>query len=349
MLKVAIVILNWNGAHYLKKFLPGVLRHSVKEGVRVYVADNASVDHSLELLGHHEFNDAEVIVLDRNYGFAEGYNKALAKIEAKYFMILNSDVEVSANWLDPLVSMLDSDPLIAACSPKIRSFYQRDFFEYAGAAGGYIDKYGYAFCRGRIFNAVETDYGQYDTAREVFWTTGACMLVRADLFKICGGFDADFFAHYEEIDLCWRMKNRGYSLYSVPSSCVYHVGGGTLPREKPFKTYLNYRNSLFTLTKNLAPGIRKKVIFQRLLLDGLSAFRFLTKMQFRHIFAILKAHFSFYRNSKRYRRFRKEEERYIKSFNHEEIYPRSIVRDYYLEKKYSMQTLKWLYHHDVRH
>ncbi len=340
MLKVAIVILNWNGAGYLKRFLPGVIRSSDFPDVKVFVADNASSDESVSML-KKDFPSVEILMLDRNYGFAEGYNRAFAQIESEYFLLLNSDVEVTLNWLKKLIETMDSDPLIAACTPKIKSYEMRDYFEYAGAAGGYIDKYGYAFCQGRIFDALEADYGQYDQEKEIFWASGACMLIRAPLYKLSGGLDQQFFAHFEEIDLCWRLKNRGYKLVFVPESTVFHVGGGALPRTNPFKTYLNFRNSLFALYKNLPEHKLFPVIFLRLLMDGISMARFLSGGKFRDISAIFRAHFSFYANFRKYRKFRSEEKKFISSYDHKEIYPRSIVWDYFLRKKYTFVSLKW--------
>lgn len=340
MLKIAIVILNWNGANYLKRFLPGVILSSDIPGVKVFVADNASSDDSLEVL-ETDFPEVEVLKFDKNYGFAEGYNRAFTQIESEYFLLLNSDVEVTTNWLDNLIKTMDSDPLIAACAPKIKSYEMKDYFEYAGAAGGYIDKHGYAFCQGRIFDALEPDYGQYDKPKEVFWTTGACMFIRAPLYKLAGGFDPLFFAHFEEIDLCWRLKNRGYKLMYVPESAIFHVGGGALPRTNPMKTYLNFRNSLFALYKNLPSKRLFPVIANRLLMDVLSMARFLRGGKFRDIAAIFRAHWSFYSNFRKYRKFRVEEKKFISKYDHKEIYPGSIVWDYFLRKKYTFISLKW--------
>ncbi len=340
MLKVAVVILNWNGANYLKRFLPGVISSSDIHGVKIFVADNASSDDSLDIL-EKDFTEVEVLKFDKNYGFAEGYNRALSQIESEYFLLLNSDVEVSTNWLHQLIKVMDSDPLVAACAPKIKSYEMKDYFEYAGAAGGYIDKYGYAFCQGRIFDALEPDYGQYDKPREIFWTTGACMFVRAPLYKLAGGFDPQFFAHFEEIDLCWRLKNRGYKLMYVPESTIFHVGGGALPRTNPRKTYLNFRNSLFTLYKNLPSNRVFPVIVYRLFMDFLSMARFLRSGKIRDIAAIFRAHWSFYSRVRKYRKFRKQEKKFISKYDHKEIYPRSIVWDYFLRKKYTFLSLRW--------
>ena len=236
---------------------------------------------------------------------------------------------------------MDKDNLVASAMPKIRAYEPEGYFEYAGAAGGFIDASGYPFCRGRIFDSLETDYGQYDNETEVFWTTGACMMVRGPLYKIVGGLDPFFFAHFEEIDLCWRLKNRGYKHIYIPDSTVYHVGGGTLPSSNPWKTYLNFRNSLFMLYKNLPDDKLLGTIFSRLLLDGLSGFRFLLSGKFRDVWSILSAHASFYRHYRKYRLFRKEERRFITRSQHREIYKGSIVIDYFIRKKYTFLSLKW--------
>lgn len=338
--KVAIVILNWNGRHFLEKFLPSVVQNSKMNGVKVYVADNYSSDDSLAFV-ENTFPETGIIRLDRNYGFAGGYNRALMQIEAEYFMLLNSDVQVTTNWLKPLIETMDANPLLAACSPKIKAFDQPDFFEYAGAAGGFIDRNGYAFCQGRIFESIEHDYGQYDKPAEVFWTTGACMLIRGPLFKLSGGFDDGYFAHFEEIDLCWRLKNRGYSFRYVPYSSVFHVGGGTLSQANPKKTFLNFRNNLFTLYKNLPSDRLFPTILRRLILDQISGLRFLLKGRFGDFSAIVRAHLAFYRGMRKCRRFRKEEKKFIIRTWHKEIYPGNLVTDFFLRKKYTFLALKW--------
>ena len=244
-MKVAIVILNWNGAAMLRQYLPGVLRYSRDEAT-VYVADNASTDDSIALL-KDQFPECRLILFDKNWGFAEGYNKALAQIDAEYYVLLNSDVEVTPHWLTPLVELMDNHSEIAACQPKLLSIANRDRFEYAGASGGFLDRYGYPFCRGRIFETVEQDNGQYDQLADVLWATGAALFVRARIYKEVKGLDGRFFAHNEEIDMCWRMRLLGYRVVCVPESKVYHVGGGTLPKSNPMKTYLNFRNNLTML------------------------------------------------------------------------------------------------------
>ena len=251
-MKTAVVILNWNTEGFLKEFLPGLLRSVEKvEGAEVIVADNASTDGSLKLI-QEMFPDVRTIALDRNYGFTGGYNKAFAQIESEYFVLINSDIEVTEDWLGPLVEWMDSHPDCGACAPKLHSWQEREKFEYAGAAGGYIDRFGYPFCRGRILGRLETDRGQYDSPADVFWATGACLMVRSEIYRKLGGLDERFFAHMEEIDLCWRMQLEGYRISVVPSSIVYHVGGGTLPATSPFKLYLNFRNNRLMLENNLA-------------------------------------------------------------------------------------------------
>jgi GT2 family glycosyltransferase len=289
--KVAIVILNYNGRNFLEKFLPSVIRHS--SAYTVYVADSASKDDSVSWM-QANYPQIKLIRLSNNHGYAGGYNRALAEIKAEYYVLLNSDVEVAPNWLNPMIQLLDEQPQIAACQPKLLAFDNKTQFEYAGAAGGYLDWLGYAYCRGRIFEHCETDHGQHDTAVPVFWASGACLFIRAELFHKMGGFDEDFFAHMEEIDLCWRLHIGGYQVYCCPESVVYHVGGGTLPPSNPFKTYLNYRNSLAMLYKNLPSEKRWKIILFRLILDGISSLRYLPKGQWRDIWAIVRAHFQFY-------------------------------------------------------
>ncbi|MCB8999366.1 MAG: glycosyltransferase family 2 protein [Bacteroidales bacterium] len=342
MVKVAVVILNWNGSGFLQRYLPSVVEFSRQKVVKIIVADNGSTDDSIAFL-KFSFPEVEIISLEKNYGFAEGYNRALASVEAEYFCLLNSDVEVSRGWLDPLIELLDNNSLVAACMPKIISDERRDLFEYAGAAGGFIDKYGYPFCQGRIFDSLESDYGQYNKARDIFWASGACLFIRGPLYKLAGGLDKDFFAHMEEIDLCWRLKNRGYRIMYEPASVVYHLGGGTLPQGNPRKTYLNFRNNLFLLYKNLPGDILFKTLFIRMFLDGLSSLRFLSKASFGDFFAVLRAHFSFYRSFARYKAFRKEEKKFISRQTHREIYPGSIVKEYFWKKKYRFESLRWKY------
>lgn len=288
MKKVSIVILNWNGEEMLRTFLPSVLFCSMDANVEICVADNGSTDNSCQLL-EEEFPTVRLIRLDQNYGFAEGYNKALAEVEAEYVVLLNSDVEVTPGWLEPLISFMDTHPEVGACQPKIRSQRNRDYFEYAGASGGYIDRLGYPFCRGRIFDKVEQDRGQYDTEVPVFWATGAALFIRQEVYKQVGGLDGAFFAHMEEIDLCWRMRSRGFGIYCIPSSIVYHVGGATLNKENPRKTFLNFRNNLLMLYKNLPAKELNFVMFQRFILDWVAASVFFLKGDFASARAVSRA------------------------------------------------------------
>lgn len=320
MEELAIVILNWNGRNFLERFLPGVVDHS--KGARIIVADNASTDDSLSFV-QNNFPQVELIVNAENGGFAKGYNDALEHVSATYYLLLNSDVEVSENWLEPLYRAIREEH-IAAVQPKILAHHDQNQFEHAGAAGGFLDKNCYPFCRGRIFNALEQDHGQYDGETEVFWTSGACMLVRADVFHELGGFDADFFAHMEEIDLCWRMKRLGYKLKVIPSSKVYHVGGGTLNYNSPNKVYLNFRNSMYMICKNYQGFLFGK-LFYRMLLDGAAGLQFLLTGHFSYFRAVLRAHGSFYRNfsktMKKRRAFRPEKQK----FNAAGLYTGSIL------------------------
>ncbi len=286
--KVAVVILNWNGADMLRRFLPGVVRFSEADGGVVWVADNGSTDDSVQLL-RREFPSVRLVALERNYGFAEGYNRALEQVEAEYVVLLNSDVEVTEHWLRPLLLHLESHPGVAACQPKVRSWHRRDHFEYAGAAGGFIDRYGYPFCRGRLMGEVEKDCGQYDTVAPVFWATGAALFIRRADYLEAGGLDGRFFAHMEEIDLCWRLRARGRGLVCVPQSVVYHVGAATLKRENPRKTFLNFRNNLLMLYKNLPPAELGGVMRVRAFLDYVAALRFLLQGQAANARAVWRA------------------------------------------------------------
>ena len=288
---MAIVILNWNGYSYLEQFLPSVL-NSGYTNMRVIVVDNASTDRSLDLL-KEKFPQVETIINKQNFGFAGGYNEGLRHIQADYYMLLNSDVEVTPGWLDPMVALLEKDPKNAACQPKLLQFHQKDLFEYAGAAGGFIDRFGYPFARGRIFDVCEKDEGQYNDHREVFWASGAALLIRSSCYWEMQGFDAWFFAHMEEIDLCWRLQSSGYRIYCEPSSIVYHVGGGTLPKGNERKVYLNFRNNLVMMAKNLPLWQAILKIGFRFGLDAISAYKSLFSGQFTYFTAVLKAHFGF--------------------------------------------------------
>lgn len=290
--KTAVVILNWNGCEMLRSFLPSVVRCSQTEGARVYVADNGSTDASVEML-RREFPSVHLILLGENHGFAEGYNLALRQVDAEYVVLLNSDVEVTGHWLAPLIGYMDAHPEVAACQPKIRSWRQRERFEYAGAAGGFIDRYGYPFCRGRIMSVVEKDNGQYDTVVPLFWATGAALFIRRKDYLDAGGLDGRFFAHMEEIDLCWRLRARGRRLVCVPQSTVYHVGGATLKKENPRKTFLNFRNNLLMLYKNLPQEELAAVMRMRAVLDYVAALNFLLRGQFANMWAVVRARRAF--------------------------------------------------------
>ncbi len=322
MTKVAVVILNYNGQKFLETFLPSVVIHN--DGYEIIVADNASTDDSVNLL-KTKFADIKIIQLANNDGFAGGYNNALKEIEAEYYILLNSDVEVTPNWTKFIIDLMDTDKSIAACQPKILSYQQKTHFEYAGAAGGYIDWLGYPFCRGRIFDSYEEDKGQYNDTKEIFWATGACMFVRAEIFQQLNGFDAKFFAHMEEIDLCWRIKNQGNRILYSSASTVYHVGGGTLHKSNPRKTFLNYRNGLAMLYKNLPSNRLFSTIFLRLILDGISGVKLLIDGSLADVWAIIKAHFAFYAM------IPKLERKAPKQVN--QIYQKSIVWEYFVKKQ----------------
>jgi GT2 family glycosyltransferase len=293
-INTAVVILNWNGIDWLKKFLPIIIDKS--NIANIYLADNASDDSSVEFV-KNTFPAVNIIQNLYNVGFAKGYNQALSKLTEKYFVLINSDIEVTNNWIEPIINLMEDDDLISACQPKILDYNYKEKFEYAGASGGFLDNLGYPFCRGRIFDTLEHDRNQYNDISEVFWATGACLFVRSKHFKEVNGFDNDFFAHQEEIDLCWRLKNKGYKVMVNPQSIVYHVGGGTLDSSSPFKTYLNFRNNLYMLFKNLPVTDLIKTIFLRLILDGIAGLKFITKKRgLSHVLAILRAHFVFYLN-----------------------------------------------------
>lgn len=331
-MKVAVVILNFNGRKFLEQFLPNVIANCDPTWTEIVVADNASTDDSVAFM-KERFPDIRLIENGSNGGFTTGYNLALRQIEAQYYVLLNSDIEVTPHWLEPVVALMDADPQIAACQPKILSYYHKEQFEYAGASGGFIDKYGYPFCRGRVFQNLENDEHQYDEPMEVFWATGACLFVRADLYHQLGGLDDSFFAHMEEIDLCWRLKNAGYKVYCCPQSWVYHIGGGTLPKNSPRKTYLNFRNNLSLLVKNLPKRRVKRTILYRILLDWVAAFKFLFEGCGKDFCMVFKAHFDFYKRLKTLRKMRNDGEKKMVSC----IYRKNIVFESVLfgKKKYS--------------
>lgn len=323
-MKIAVVILNWNGEALLERFLPSVLEYS--KGTDIYVVDNASTDGSVEYVAQH-YPNINIIQNSSNGGFAKGYNEGLKHVKADVYCLLNSDVEVTPDWLEPIKNTFSTQPEAAIIQPKILDLMRKDHFEYAGAAGGFLDKFGYPFCRGRIFQTIEKDEGQYDDIREVFWATGACMFIKSDVFWSLGGFDEDYFAHQEEIDLCWRAQNAGHKVFYVGHSHVYHLGGSTLSNMNPKKTFLNFRNSLYSITKNLPRRQAWPIVFIRLLLDAIAALRFIFQLKFDHCFAILRAHFSFYGNFiKMYRK--REKANFILKYN----VATSIVWSYFVHQ-----------------
>ena len=339
MTKVAVVILNWNGEKLLKEFLPVVVENSQVDGVKVVVADNASTDASVDIL-KNEYPSVGIVRLDKNYGFTGGYNRALKQIEAKYFILLNSDIAPGKDWLPPLIREMEENEKTGICVPKIKSYRQPTHFEYAGAAGGYIDKYGFPFCKGRIFNQIEEDKGQYDRSSSVFWASGAALMVRAELYFETGGLDEEFFAHMEEIDLCWRLKNRGHDVKYIAGSEVFHLGGATLDYKNPRKVYLNFRNNLFLLTKNLAQNKLFVKLVQRMLLDGIAAVKFLLSREFKNFWSVFTAHLSFYRYFGKMYKKRRVNLRHVTINRHPEIYSRSIVVQFFIKKKTKYSDLE---------
>lgn len=337
MKKVAVVILNWNGKTLMEEFLPSVVTYSPAEWADVIVADNGSTDGSIEML-EEKFPTVGIIRLEKNYGFAEGYNQALKQISHEYTVLLNSDVEVTPGWLDALVAALDADSRIAAAQPKIRAQRNKEYFEYAGAAGGYIDKYGYPYCRGRILHIIEKDKGQYDTTADILWATGACLFVRTATYKEVGGLDATFFAHQEEVDMCWRLRSRGYRLVCMPQSVVYHVGGATLNAESPRKTYLNFRNSLLMVYKNSEEKDLKHVMRVRFWLDYIAAAKFLLSGHFPNARAVYEARKAFRNLLPSYASIRQENQEKRTLQNIPELRPNSLIAAFYLQgKKYFPQ------------
>ena len=332
-IKVAVVILNWNGRKFLEKFLPSVVKYS--EGAEVIIADNDSKDDSVAFLKEH-YPELRIIINKENGGYAKGYNDALALVDAEYYVLLNSDIEVTPNWVMPVIEVMDNDKTIAAAQPKLLAYYQKDEFEYAGAAGGFIDKYGYPFCQGRVFGHLEKDLGQYDEIKEIFWASGAAMFVRAEKFWEIGGLDEDFFAHMEEIDLCWRFKNHGYKIMYVPNAMIYHVGGGTLPKGTARKTYLNFRNNFALLFKNLPKNRVVKTFIARLVLDGVAAVRFLTEGHIGDSIAVFRAHMYFYAHLSDLRKKRKHNVQKKVS----KVYQKNLVFEHFLLRKSKFSQLK---------
>lgn len=342
---VAVVILNYNGRAFLADFLPGVQQHSTstQADVTIYVADNASTDDSVAWVREHH-PAVQLLCMDTNRGFAGGYNTALAQIKADYYVLLNSDVEVTAGWIDPIIKRMEADPTIAACQPKILAHYDRTLFEHAGGAGGWMDALGYPFCQGRVFSQLETDTGQYDTPSDIAWATGAALFIRSPLYHEIGGLDADYFAHMEEIDLCWRLQRAGFRLMCIPQAVVYHVGGGTLPPTSPRKVYLNFRNSIVTLLKN-EPLLKMLWLFPlRLILDGVAGLLFLTEGKWAEIAAIIKAHFYIYPRFGHIARKRADYQRRIEQVRigkarHEGRYRGSIVWQYFVRQRRTFKQI----------
>ncbi len=335
--EVAVVILNYNGKDWLEKFLPSVKASTYKK-IKIIVADNGSTDDSIEYLENH-FPEVQLIKLYQNFGFAKGYNEALKKVKSPYYVLLNSDVETTPGWIEPMIELMEKDPKIGACQPLVLDQRNKENFEYAGAAGGYLDKWGFPFCRGRIFNTLEKNVGQYDNVSEIFWASGAAMLVRSQLYHHLEGLDEDYFAHQEEIDLCWRVKRAGYKIMVQPASIIYHYGGGTLDYGNSKKVYLNFRNSLFNLIKNMPPSKLYWMIPLRLILDALAGVLFLSKGEFSSILAIIKAHFSMYKNYGKFVRKRKHYNDLIQKVsvspapNNQGLFPKSIIWQYYVRRK----------------
>lgn len=334
--KVAVVILSWNGQKFLQQFLPSVVA-TTYTNAEIIVADNDSTDNSVAYIKEH-FPTVRIIETGGNYGFAKGYNVALSQVEADYFVLLNQDVEVTPGWIEPMIELLEAQPQVGAAQPKIRAFHDKGSFEYAGAAGGFMDHWGFMFCRGRLFDTLEEDKGQYDTTEPIFWASGAAMFIRAELYTKLGGLDAEFFAHMEEIDLCWRLKNAGYGILYCPDSLVYHVGGGSLPQGNPRKTYLNFRNNLAILAKNLPAGQLISTIVPRMFMDDAAAFKSLLDGKPADTWAVVKSHFAFYAWLPRLLRERKAIQQRQKAIaigspNKRGVYKASIVKAYFLKGK----------------
>ncbi len=338
MTELAVVILNWNGVKFLEKFLPSVLKNTSSK-YEVWLADNASTDNSVAFV-KETFPEVKIHINKSNGGFAKGYNDALKYISATNYVLLNSDVEVTEDWIEPTLKLLNSDEKIAACQPKILAYQNVNYFEHAGAAGGFLDYDGYPFCRGRIFNIAEEDLGQYNKVSEVFWATGACLFIKANLFHEMGGFDEDFFAHMEEIDLCWRLKNRGYKIMYQPKAEVLHVGGGTLSIYSPFKLYLNFRNNLYLLVKNDRSSFILGKLLKRMMLDGIAAVKFLTEGNVKNIGSIIKAHFHFYKHIFKFFNKRKVLKKQDENPNLNGFYQKNIVFQFFISKKSKFSSLK---------
>ena len=332
-MKTAIVILNWNGQKLLEQFLPSVVNFSSDEAT-IYIADNASTDDSVSYVKTH-FPSVKIIKNSQNGGYSKGYNDALQAIDADIYCLLNSDVEVTENWLKPITEAFKNDINTAIIQPKLLDFKEKTKFEYAGAGGGFIDVFGYPYCRGRIFNYLETDHGQFDDETEIFWASGACLFIRSKVYHEVGGLDEDYFAHQEEIDLCWRTQNLGYKVKYVGASSVYHVGGATLKETNPHKTFLNFRNSLLNVVKNVPKERFLFVIFSRLLLDGIAGLKFIIELRPIHTLAIIKAHISLYKYSIKFLKKRRRLQKKSSYFKHT-----SIVSQYFIFHRIKFKNLK---------
>ena len=333
MNRIAVVILNWNGRAMLERFMPSVVQHSADADI--VVADNGSTDDSVYFL-RANYPQVRLILFDKNYGFAGGYNKALEQVEADYYVLLNSDVECTPRWIEPVVEMMEAQADIAVAQPKLMMYDQKDTFEYAGGAGGFIDSYGYPFCRGRLFNTLEKDHGQYDDTCDIFWATGAAMFVRSSVWRQLGGLDGDFFAHMEEIDFCWRVHNAGYRVAYCPQSTLYHVGGGTLPKSNPFKTQLNFRNNLSMLYKNLPANRRWWVLTTRMWLDRVAAVKFLLEGHRGEYLAVRKAH-------REYRAWKADLQRKREAIKPKQVpcvYQGNLLVEYYLLRRSTFSALR---------
>lgn len=339
MEKVAVVILNFNGEKFLRQFLPIVIAHTPQE-CRIIVADNCSTDSSVTYLQDHHPH-VELLRLSVNEGYSKGYNEALRQIDAEYYVLLNSDIEVTSNWIAPVIAMLEQDPLIVAAQPKILSYHQKAYFEYAGAAGGFIDTLGYPFCRGRLFNTLEEDHGQYNDSTQIFWATGACLFIKAQVFHQLEGFDSDFFAHMEEIDLCWRINNAGYKIMYNGNSTVYHVGGGTLDKSNPRKTYLNFRNGLALIYKNYNTSEIWIKFPVRIALDVIASVKFMLFDSFAHGWAVMKAHRDFAVELPKNFRKRKNAQRKKVKVQPDTVYKGSVVWDYFIRGKRKFSELNF--------
>lgn len=330
MIRISVVILNYNGEKFIRRFLPSLIHHSPE--AEIIVADNASTDNSRSIL-ENEFPRVRLILLDKNYGFCRGYNRALTHVQSQYYLLLNSDIEVTDGWLKPILDILDRFPFVSAVQPKVLSYHNKKRFEYAGAGGGLIDALGYPFCRGRLLDYTEEDQGQYNDERQVFWASGACMAIRSETFHTFGGFDEDMFAHMEEIDLCWKINRAGNEVWYTGNSTVYHVGAGTLAYESPFKTYLNFRNGLILIYKHLSPGELMFKFPMRIVFDWVAALVFFLRGKTKNSLGVWKAHRDFFLNMRKHRKKRQKIQHIYPTYPKNLIYSGLIVFDYYVRKR----------------